>query len=69
MPVLVTSLLSLIQYAPAAITEIKAVYDAIKGDMSATDQQTIDSALAAAQQSDAAATQRADAALDAAAKV
>ncbi len=67
MPVIVTSLLSLIQYAPQAIAEIQAVYNAIKGDLSATDQATIDAALKAAQDSDAAATVAADAALNQAA--
>ena len=68
MPVIVTSILSLIQYAPAAISEITTLYEAIKGDISATDQATIDAALAAAQQNDAEATLKADAALDQAAK-
>lgn len=69
MPVIVSSILSLIQYAPAAISEITALYEAIKSDISETDQATIDAALAAAQQSDAAATAAADTALDNAAKV
>lgn len=68
MPVLVTSLLGLIQYAPQAITEITAVYNAVKGDLSATDQATIDSALAAAIANDAAATSAADQALSDASK-
>lgn len=68
MPVLVTSLLGLIQYAPQAITEIQAVYAAIKGDLSATDQATIDAALAAAIASDAQATASADQALSDASK-
>lgn len=64
MPVVVTALLSLIQYAPQAITEVTALYNAIKSDISATDQATIDAALLASQQSDAVATAAADAALD-----
>ena len=68
MPVIVTSILSLIQYAPQAITEITALYNAIKSDLSASDQETIDAALAAAQAADATATAEADAALDQAAK-
>ena len=67
MPVIVTSILGLLQYAPQAISEITAVYNAVKSDMSATDQQTIDAALAKAIQADADATAQADAALDAAA--
>lgn len=66
MPVIVTSILSLLTYAPQAYTEIKAVYDAVKSDMSATDQQTIDNALAAAIQADKTATDAADIVLDAA---
>lgn len=68
MPIIVTSILGLLQYAPQAISEITAVYNAVKGDLSATDQATIDQALANAQASDAAATAAADASLDAAAK-
>lgn len=69
MPAIVTSLLGLIQYAPQAVTEITALYNAIKGDLSTQDQATIDSALAAAQSGDAQATATADAALDQASKV
>lgn len=68
MPAIALSLLSLLQYAPQAIAEITAVYNAVKGDLSATDQQTIDSALANAIAQDAAATNAADQALDQAAK-
>lgn len=64
MPTIALSILGLLQYAPQAITEITAVYNAVKGDLSATDQETIDAALAAAQASDAAATAAADQALD-----
>ena len=61
-------ILGLLQAAPAAIHEITAVYDAVKGDLSATDQASIDSALAKAIQADADATAAAGIALDAAAK-
>ena len=65
---ILSSILTLIQYAPAAITEITALYNSIKGDLSASDQTTIDEALAAAQAADAAATATADDALDTASK-
>lgn len=68
MPAIALSILSLLQYAPQAITEITAVYNAVKGDLSATDQATIDAALAAAQIGDAQATAAADAALSQAAQ-
>ncbi len=68
MPIIVTSILSLLQYAPQAISEITAVYNAVKGDLSETDQITIDNALLQAQANDAQATAAADAALDDAAK-
>lgn len=61
-------ILLLLQQAPQAISEITALYNAVKGDLSATDRQQIDAALAAAQQSDAAATAQADADLGAVAK-
>lgn len=60
-------ILTLIQAAPGAITEITALYTAVKGDLSTEDQATIDSALAAAQGGDAQATATADSALDEAA--
>ena len=68
MPAIALSLLSLIQYAPGAIAEITALYNAVKGDLSATDQATIDAALTAAQTADAQATAAADIALDQASK-
>lgn len=68
MPAIALSLLSLLQYAPQALTEIQAVYAAVKGDLSATDQATIDAALAAAIANDAAATNAADQALSDASK-
>lgn len=68
MPTAVLSILSLLQYAPQAITQITALYAAIKDTFSDSDQKTIDDALAAAQAGDAASTAAAVAALDAAAK-
>lgn len=68
MPAIALSLLSLLQYAPSAITEITAVYNAVKGDLSATDQATIDAALAAAIANDAQATAAANQALSDASK-
>lgn len=65
---IVVSILSLIQYAPQAITEIMALYNTVKADISSDDQVTIDNALAAAQASDAAATKAADDALGTASK-
>lgn len=62
-------ILSLIQAAPGAISEITALYSAVKGVISTKDQATIDSALAVAQSGDAQATATADAALGLAAKV
>lgn len=62
------ALLALIQYAPGAISEISQVYNAVKSDLSGTDVQTIDAALAQAIAADAQATANADAALDAASK-
>lgn len=62
----VSAIVALIQNAPYAINEIMTLYDAVKSDLSDTDQAQIDAALANAQQSDAAATAQADIALDAA---
>ncbi len=61
------AILALIQFAPAAISEITAVYNAVKGDLSQTDQIAIDNALTQAQAADAQATAKADSALDQAA--
>ena len=61
-------ILALIAAAPGAITEIINLYNAVKGDLSATDQAQIDAALKNAQTDDAQATAEADAALGAAAK-
>lgn len=63
-----TALLALIQYAPSAISEVRAVYAAIKGDLSETDIAQIDAALKTAEDTDALATMAADVALDAASK-
>lgn len=60
-------ILALLAQAPQAIAEITALYTALKADLSATDQATIDQALADAQASDAAATAQADADLTTAA--
>lgn len=60
---LASLIMALIQAAPQAITEVTALYSAVKSDISATDQVQIDAALAAAIQSDADATAAADAAL------
>lgn len=61
-------ILALLAQAPQAIAEITAVYNAVQGTLSATDQATIDKALADAQSADAAATAQADTDLDASAK-
>lgn len=61
-------ILELLAQAPSAITEITALYNAVKGTISATDQATIDKALADAQAADAAATAQADSDLDAASR-
>ena len=67
-PIVLQAILALIQNAPQVINETTALYTAIKGDLSATDQATIDAALADAQSADALATKQADEALDAASK-
>ncbi len=59
-----TAILSIIQNAPFLINEATTLYQAVKGDLSATDISQIDAALAAAQAADATATAKADAALD-----
>ena len=68
MPTLVEALLAIIKYAPGAITEATQLYNAVKADLSETDIQKIDAALADAQAQDAAATLAADKALDPAAQ-
>lgn len=62
------AILAIIQSAPFLINEATTLYEAIRGDLSATEIDQIDEALAKAQAADAAATAKADAALDAAAK-
>jgi hypothetical protein len=61
-------ILQLLSEAPQAYAQIKALYEALKADISETDQAKIDQALADAQKSDDAATAQADADLDAASK-
>lgn len=53
-------ILALLAQAPQAITQITALYNAVKADLSETDQAKIDQALADAQAGDAAATAQAD---------
>jgi len=60
-------IIALISAAPQAIQEITALYNSVRSTISATDQTEIDALLATAQATDAAATAKADAALDAAA--
>lgn len=65
---IVSAIITLITVAPGAIREINDLYTAVRGNLSSTDQVTIDTALKAAQEADAKATAEAVAALDAAAK-
>jgi len=58
---MVSVLLGALQYAPQAISEVTALYNAVKGGFSPADTATIDAALAKAQQDDAAATVAANA--------
>jgi len=62
MPTIAAALLGLITNAPAEIDAIKAIYSFVKGSLSDTEVADIDAALQQAQDSDAAATARADAA-------
>lgn len=62
MPV-AAAILAIIQNAPFLINEATTLYNAVRGDLSATDQATIDQALANAQAGDASATAAADQAL------
>lgn len=64
-----TAILAIIQNAPFLINEATTLYQAVKADLSPSDIEQIDAALATAQAADAAATAKADAALDAAAQV
>lgn len=60
------ALIAIIQSAPLLINEATELYQALKGDLSESDIAKIDAALATAQAADAAATAKADVALDAA---
>ncbi len=68
MPTLLQALLVVLQNAPAEIDAFKSIYAAVKGSLTPTDIVTVDSALAQAIADDLAATQKADAALEAASK-
>lgn len=68
MSVIAQTILTLIQVAPTAITQILALYEAVKSDISSDDQATIGAALASAQNTDAVATAKADVALAVAAQ-
>lgn len=65
MPI-VQIILALLTQAPQALTEITALYERLKSDISETDQAKVDQALADAQKSDEAATIRAQSDLSAA---
>lgn len=62
------AILALLTQAPQAITEIMALYNAVKADLSSNDQATLDAAFATAKASDASDTAGADTALAAASK-
>ncbi len=62
------ALVAILANAPTLVNEATVLYNAVKGSLSSDDQATVDAALAAAIESDAAATAKADAALDAASK-
>lgn len=62
------ALLAIITNAPSVISEAETIYSQIKSELSATDQSSIDLALANAKAADATATEAADTALDSAAK-
>lgn len=62
------AIIAIITNAPTLIAEATTLYNAVKHSLSSEDQATVDQALAAAIASDAAATAKANAALDAAAK-
>lgn len=62
------AIIAILTNAPALINEATVLYNAVKSSLSSDDQATVDAALAAAKASDWAATQRADEALEAAAK-
>lgn len=60
------AIIAIVTNAPSLIQEATVLYNAVKTSLSSDDQATIDAALAAAIASDAAATAKADQALDAA---
>lgn len=62
------AILAIIQNAPFLINEATTLYQAVKGDLSASDISQIDAALQAAKDADWAATQKADDALEDASK-
>lgn len=66
---LAAAILAIIQNAPFLINEATTLYQAVKDDLSPSDIEQIDAALASSQAADAAATVKADAALDAAAQI
>jgi hypothetical protein len=59
-----TAILAIIQNAPFLINEVTTLYQAVKNDLSPSDIEQIDAALASSQAADAAATAKADTALD-----
>ena len=63
------ALIAIIQNAPFLINEATTLYQAVKNDLSPSDIEQIDAALASSQVADAASTAKADTALDAAAKI
>ena len=63
-----TSILANAGTIGSVVNDVQAIYGEIQQELSATDQASVDAALAAAQKSDAAATQAADASLQDAAK-
>lgn len=64
---LAAAILAIIQNAPFLINEATTLYQAVKADLSPSEIDQIDAALASAVAADAAATAKADAALDVAA--
>lgn len=63
MSAIASSILTLLQYAPQAISEITSVYNSVKSALSSEDVAAVDAALAEAQARDAKATAEADDAL------
>lgn len=62
------ALIAILANAPTLIQEVSVLYSAVRTSLSSDDQATVDAALAAVIASDAAATARANTALEAAAK-